>query len=254
MSGSADHAAAAPHGSPADHEHRLPEVDFPVDRLAFLADLCRGRRVLHVGCADDTAIEEKLAAGRHLHGRLGTVAEVVGLDLAAGRLADLSRLGLERLVAGDASVPPFRAGAFDDVVLGEILEHLPDPGAVLRSLRCAGLASRLIVTVPNAYSLFLAGQLRHGVELVNPDHLYTFTPVTLGNLLSRNGWELKRIQPYAWTVPTTPWQSLGGAARRLLRLPGAGQARPAALLRQARAWRAYRRQPFLGDGLIAVAE
>jgi len=236
------------------HEHQLPEAPFPVDRVGHLAALCCGRRVLHIGCADDTAIEDKLADGRHLHGRLAEVADVVGLDLAADRLVSLGRHGFERLVAGSASAPPFRRGAFDDIVLGEILEHLSDPGDVLRGLRRAGLARRLIVTVPNAYSFYLARQLGRGVEVVNPDHLYTFTPVTLQTLLGRAGWKISSLRTYAWTIPTSPGRSFLGAVKRVMGDQDAGPARPRALLDNAQLWRAYRSQPFRGDGLIAVSE
>jgi hypothetical protein len=242
-------------GQPASsHEHLLPTVPFPVDRLDFLSDLCRGQRVLHVGCADDTAIEEKLSVGRHVHARISAVAaHTVGIDVAVERLASLAEHGLKQLVAGTASRIPFRANSFDIVLLGEILEHLADPGMVLKQVRESGVASHLVVTVPNAYSYYLARRVRQGTEVVNPDHLYTFTPVTLSTLLHRSGWRTERLLTYAWTLPAGPvtcLRSLGGKALgRAQRL----SVRPDALRQNLRLWSAYRKSPFLADGLIAVA-
>lgn len=34
-------------------------VHRPVDRLKYLSDLCEGKRVLDIGCYDETAIDSK---------------------------------------------------------------------------------------------------------------------------------------------------------------------------------------------------
>lgn len=239
-------------GTVAEHVHDLPAAAFPVDRLDFVTSLCRGRKVLHLGCADDTAVAEKLAAGRHLHGRLEACSSVVGLDIDIDRLGTLSGR-FERLVAADTMALPFRAGSFDDIVLGEILEHLPSPLAVLSRLRQAEVGRRLVVTVPNGYSAYCARALRQGVEVVNPDHLCTYTPLTLHNLLTRAGWSVRDVRPYAWSLPRSPKVL---AAELLRRLAGDGDSRRLrlrTLIGETLRWRNYRAHPFTGDGLIAVA-
>ncbi len=248
---SARRADPAP-GTVAEHLHDLPAAPFPVDRLDFVTSLCEGRRVLHLGCTDDTAVAEKLAAGRHLHGRLEECSTVVGLDIDIARLGALTGR-FRRLVGADAMALPFRAGSFDDIILGEILEHLPSPLPVLARLRQSGVGRRLVVTVPNGYSAYCARALRRGVEVVNPDHLCTYTPVTLRNLLTRAGWSVDEVRPYAWSLPRSPRvlapRLLGGVAgdRRAERV------RWRTLVGETRRWRHYRAHPFTGDGLIAVA-
>ena len=52
----------------------------PVERVSFIAGLCRGRRVLDIGCLDETALL-KQDTSHWLHRRIGDVAkEVVGID------------------------------------------------------------------------------------------------------------------------------------------------------------------------------
>lgn len=244
--------AAAP-GTVADHLHPLPPAGFPVDRLDFVTSLCRDRRVLHLGCADDTAVAEKLASGRHLHARLTECSSVVGLDLDVTRLGMLGGHGFGKLVAADAMMLPFRPSSFDDVVMGEILEHLPNALGVLTALRRSDVARRLIVTVPNGYSAYCAAALRRGVEVVNPDHLCTFTPITLGNLLTRAGWSVSEMRSYAWSLPRSPMTSLRAVVRRLQGDHSSGPVHPRYVVEEALRWRTYRQQPFTGDGLIAVA-
>lgn len=239
-------------GSVSEHLHDLPAAPFPVDRVDFVTSLCRERRVLHLGCADDTEVAEKLAAGRHLHGRLDGCSTVVGLDIDVTRLGNLTeRFG--RLVGADAMALPFRAGSFDDIVLGEILEHLPNPLAVLARLRQSEVGRRLVVTVPNGYSAYCAKALRRGVEIVNPDHLCTYTPVTLHNLLTRAGWSVMDLRPYAWGVPRSPKTLASGFLRGIAGRGPAGRVRLRTLAGETLRWRNYKAHPFTGDGLIAVA-
>lgn len=75
------------------HFERLP-VPAPVDRLAYIAERCRGRRVLDLGCLDETALVKR-DTEHWLHGRIAAVAsEVLGLDLSESLPGDGLRIGI----------------------------------------------------------------------------------------------------------------------------------------------------------------
>ena len=105
----------------------------------------------------------------------------------------------EELLAAD--LPP---AAFDAVVLGDVIEHLPRPGEALD--RLAGLlradGPRLAwFALPDAGSR-LARALGARWWSVLPTHVQYFTRGSLGVLLHRHGWEVLEVAtaPKAFTV------------------------------------------------------
>lgn len=192
-------------GDSVDVGLRLPIGRFSrsvPDRFSSLRDLCTGKRVLHVGCADHYAvIDEKMCDGTWLHGRLVEWSETcAGVDVDAKAIAALVSRGVQGIHCVDLlseDIPDAIAGtAWDYVLLGEMLEHVDEPVRFLRSLREArGLTfERIIITVPNALSLFGIRSGLKGVECVNSDHRCYFSPYTLGKVMHRAGFVYERYQ------------------------------------------------------------
>jgi 2-polyprenyl-6-hydroxyphenyl methylase/3-demethylubiquinone-9 3-methyltransferase len=129
-------------------------------RLAYVAGrvALHGARVLDVGCGGGL-LSEALAQAS---------AQVTAIDLAPD-LVKIARLhGLESGVKVDYRVQSVEAlaaeqpGAFDAVTCMEMLEHVPDPGAIVAS--CAALlkpGGRLFVSTlnrtPAAFALAIVG-------------------------------------------------------------------------------------------------
>lgn len=170
-----------------------------VQRVDYLLARARGRRVLHLGCTNAPYTDQSLQDGSLLHLKLREVAaDLHGTDLDAAGLAALAALGVTNLHEGDlvalrSTLSPM---PFDLVIAGEIIEHVPDAGAFVRSTRAVmGPQSTLIVSTVNAYCAFRLAQYavrgrRGHAEPVHPDHVAYYSQSTLAHLLRQSGMEV----------------------------------------------------------------
>lgn len=163
------------HGfDPAWAEKMLHALDaWPiVDRETAILAFARDRVVLEFG------------ASGPMHDALATVARTLhGLDIVPA--AGVTVCDLDDVSASD--LPAF-AGV-ERLVLGEVLEHLTNPGHLLRRLR-AQYRVPAIISVPNAFSARGLKWVASGVECVNPEHVAYYTQHTLRELLRRTGWRV----------------------------------------------------------------
>ena len=125
------------------------------------------------------------------------------------------QLGLPVLRA-DLFAAELPEAAFDAVVLGDVIEHLPDPGAALDRiaalLRPGGV---VYLALPDAGSA-LARRMGARWWSVIPTHVQYFTRRSLATMLRRHGYEPLRAQtaPKTFSVRYYVWR-LGGYSPRL---------------------------------------
>jgi SAM-dependent methyltransferase len=118
------------------------------------------------------------------------------------------RLGLDVRNAGlfDAELPE---GGFDAIVLADVIEHLPDPGAALERIRrLAAPGAVAAFVLPNASSK-VARLLGGRWWSVIPTHVQYFTRASIVTLLSRHDFEVVSMD----TAPK--WFSVGYYLERL---------------------------------------
>ena len=159
------------------HSYRVER--FGIERVGIMAAHLGGERprYLDVGCSTGFVVEAARDQGW----------EAVGLDLNPSAVAFGRSRGLDlRAVAlEDAGFEPV---SFDAVSLFDVLEHLFDP---LRTLRaCTRLLRRdgiLFLYVPNydSASRMLMGRNAHFIWPTH--HLNYYTPVTISDLMRREG-------------------------------------------------------------------
>jgi 2-polyprenyl-3-methyl-5-hydroxy-6-metoxy-1,4-benzoquinol methylase len=136
-------------------------------------------RYLDVGCSTGFVVEAAREAGWDA---VGTDLNPSAVEFGRSRGLDLRTTTLE---AGG-----FEAGTFDAISLFDVLEHLIEPAAVLRScarlLRPGGI---VFLYVPNydSASRLLMGKDAHFIWPTH--HLNYYTPVTIRDLLAREGYE-----------------------------------------------------------------
>jgi len=176
------------------------ELPRPADRVAWVAERCRGKAVLDLGCFDETALA-KAGTEHWLHGRLAQVARnVTGVDSSI----KLPREGIvtgptSRILRGDVNAldsEMLRGLEIEIIVAGELIEHLPNTGRFLRHLKDLFPGRELIAATPNATSLtnILLGVLSR--ESAHEDHLQVYSYKTLHTQCLRAGFQAWTIIPY----------------------------------------------------------
>lgn len=159
------------------------------DRVAFLEERCRGRRILDIGCVAHDV--ERMDSPGWLHGRLAAVAErCIGVDVVADGVAAMRDDGYDVVFHDlrDGLGPLLSELPFAVIVAGELIEHVESLDMLFRSAREALAAEgELLVTTPNPYAphRVRAGQL--GLVWENVDHVMYAFPSGVAELAERHG-------------------------------------------------------------------
>jgi 2-polyprenyl-3-methyl-5-hydroxy-6-metoxy-1,4-benzoquinol methylase len=185
-----------------------------VNRADYLCELASGNRVLHVGCAAAPLTLADLQSPLFLHRRLVEAsADCHGVDNDDEAAEMLRAAGFENIRTADATeLPQLTRDRFDLIVMGEVLEHVADPGSLLRQMpKMLTSSGRIVITVPNAYNLFRFLHMFVGREVVHMDHVAYYSPKTLTAACSRAGLTLEQL---AFTDPFG--ESEGARTHRLI--------------------------------------
>jgi len=187
----------------AELDQQLRNPTFP-HRRARLEACLRGRerRILELGCGDGNFL-----AVLRRHGW-----EVYGQEFSAEAAALVDRRHHISVFTGDvAGVTPARP--FPVVGAYHVLEHVYHPADWVRRVReIVEPGGLLHLQVPNGASLTrqLTGQTWAG--FVFPEHVYFYTPDTLGSLLERSGFSV--LNATTWD----PWHGPGTVSRSIYNL------------------------------------
>jgi hypothetical protein len=169
-------------------------------KTALLEQLVAGKAVLHIGAIGETDgdLAAKVAAApRSVHATLTRRArECVGVDIDRQAVDALTRSGaFSNLLTLDATTvlrDDIPLSVIDVIVAGDVVEHMTNPGDLLRQLRSiADPDTVLVLTTPNAASLPQFVRYLRGRPLEGPDHVCSFNIYSLTNLLERCGWALE---------------------------------------------------------------
>jgi 2-polyprenyl-3-methyl-5-hydroxy-6-metoxy-1,4-benzoquinol methylase len=164
--------------------------------MGELLDLARAQSILDVGCGEGVLTEQW---AREVSGR------VVGVDLDDPKLRsewETRTLPNLEFRAGSADDLPYADGEFEAATAMEVLEHVPEPEAVLAEM--ARVASRwLLVSVPRE-PLWRALNLARGAYLRDlgntPGHLNHWSKRGFAGLLGRYGEIVELRSPPPWTM------------------------------------------------------
>jgi SAM-dependent methyltransferase len=158
-------------------------------RLRRLAKLVRRDKsgppttLFEIGCGTGVFLDEARKAGWTVAG-----AEVsrYAAERARARGLDARAAGVEELV-----LPP---DAFDVVAMWDVIEHLRDPAAALRTAAAAVRPGGCVAASTGDLGSTCARWSGARWHLFNlPEHLFFFTPASLSRLMSRAGASVERV-------------------------------------------------------------
>jgi 2-polyprenyl-3-methyl-5-hydroxy-6-metoxy-1,4-benzoquinol methylase len=227
----------------------VPKVEITPGRHEVVLRICRGKRVLHLGCVDEGLLHARYARGELLHLKLLEVGrELWGVDISEQGIEFLASQGILNLIVADVehinAVSELTDKEFDVIVASELIEHLANPGAFLSAtMELMQNNTTMILTVPNAYRVGTLLRMLKGEEYVHPDHNYWFSFKTITTLVQKHGYSIKEIYVYA-SGPTRIKTCLAKTNLPLRWLRCLANTLLSAFL--------LKLNPFFGDGIILL--
>ena len=149
-----------------------------------------GKRVLDVGAAGGSFLAAARERGYEPHGcepstwMCRFAREHYGLDLFPGTLFDM----------------PLKPGTVDLLTLWDVIEHTPDPRAVLRRAHELLTPNGVLAMSYPDYGSLAARLLGSRWPFLLTVHLYYFIPATMTALLRRTGFEPLGYKPHLQTL------------------------------------------------------
>jgi SAM-dependent methyltransferase len=196
------------HGyTPAEQDRLVRQSEYLAPTVFARVDFHAQQRVLEVGCG--VGAQLRVLARRFPHLRL------TGVDHAAAQLARAEvtlaaerRAGVVQLVQASGDRLPFADGEFDGAFLCWVLEHVPQPTALLAELRrVLAPEGRLFVTEVFNHSLFTHPEgeaMRRYWQIFNDYQIriggHPHVGAHLGNLLAAAGFAAVSTYPLVFQL------------------------------------------------------
>jgi ubiquinone/menaquinone biosynthesis C-methylase UbiE len=143
--------------------------------------------VLDVGFAG-AGLEEECGLAHMIIREVNKGSLVVGIDVNREYVKRclLKYPTFENVILGDAFKLPFQDQTFDAVFIGELLEHIWKPIALLEeTYRVIKRKGKLYLTTPNPFDLvkFIRYLVKGKFNLGSPEHKMLYDPLSVSNML-----------------------------------------------------------------------
>ena len=156
-------------------------------RPDLLLDILKNKKVIHLGCTDHIElINYKMQQGQYLHTLLTCLCKkCIGVDINNDAINKVKEFGIDNIIYAnieDKNITEIIEDKWDYLLMGEVLEHIDNPVLFLKKIKenYKDNIDKIIITVPNAFGLpFISNAYGRGIEEINSDHRYWFTPYTL---------------------------------------------------------------------------
>jgi len=187
-----------------------------VEREPEVLWLCRGKKILHVGCADYPYTLQRGEA--LLHKRLSSITDQLwGIDLCAEGCSLLKKMGFGKIIEGDIVefAKDFKKEKFDIILAGEVIEHTANASDFLKGIaKSMSKSTELILTTINTPSLMSFFFSVANKEKVHPDHNYYFSYYTMKHFIEKCGFIPLEI--YYYKVNNTIIDKLASIVKKMM--------------------------------------
>jgi 2-polyprenyl-3-methyl-5-hydroxy-6-metoxy-1,4-benzoquinol methylase len=182
-------------------------------------------RILDVGCAAGYFLRIVKQFGHDVHGV--ELSEAIAKEAVAALGTDRVHIGtLDDAVAA----MDYQPQSFDLITLWDVIEHIPNPQAVLHRIRTLlKPGGRLLLETQNVASRWARWLGPRWHHYKHHEHLYHFTPATITRLLDDCGFAVRELGA-AYAGKYVSFGFLAERAGRLGRIPGL-LAKPLGLLK-----------------------
>lgn len=165
--------------------------DNRIDLIKNILKEKKNCKCIHLGATDHlNLIDKKIKENKWLHKIISENTEkTVGIDINQKAVDYCHSIGWNNIICADifkdnqVIMESLGGGVerYDYIIAGEMLEHIDNPVQFLKEINnnYREIADKIIITVPNAFSIFNFLTALSGKEAINTDHRYFFTPYTL---------------------------------------------------------------------------
>ena len=141
-----------------------------------------------------------------LSGRIAEAAKsATFVDISQGAIGAFSGRINGKCVFADITDRPddwpsdLKDQKFEVILLGEVLEHLTDPGRALMNLTSVlKEGGQIVISVPSAFSLPGIAHAVFGNEEIHPEHVCYYSPATLTRLLNMCHLQTEELCLHGW--------------------------------------------------------
>src|ERR1035437_1165534 len=168
------------------YNQKMNLINIREPRFIFFSDVCKNKKVMHIGCADAMAFKED----SNLHIYLSKTCEGISLDGLDIDFITIKKL--EELCPGKYYVSYDVKDEYDLVLIPEVIEHVSNVGSFLGDIFSIK-SKEYLFTAPSLNGAQFFFDDEFALEMVHPDHKYWFSPYTLYNTIKpfSEGFDMK---------------------------------------------------------------
>ncbi len=179
------------------------------NRNDWIAQHCKDKHVIHIGCTDSMMTQNHLQNGLFLHEILTKNSySVIGLDIDRTGIQFMKNsLNYDNVMFGDAErLSKYIHKRFDVIVACDVIEHFNNPGLFFSEAKKCLLQNEggiIILSFPNSLSIKnIVSAIIRRKETNHPNHVSCYSPMCIEEICRRWNYKVNGWVGYTWSKKT----------------------------------------------------